>query len=86
MSPGTPRVTAHDERCAVFEPAPDGGPSLKPCDCRDLGLAPRCTGVSAAWCPVCGDCKCPDREQDLDDPRCPLHGSASDHASLGASR
>ena len=90
MSPGTPRVTVggHDEACAVFEAGPDGGPSLKPCDCRTLGLAPECTGLAASWCPVCGDCKCPDRELgDINDPDCPLHNNSSDHAEpVGDSR
>jgi hypothetical protein len=41
-----------------------------------------CTGVSASWCPVCGDCGC---ERDLDgewgdpNPECPLHGDGSTH-------
>lgn len=36
-----------------------------------------CTGVTAAWCPVHGDCTCPDRLVAMDGP-CPLH----DHDSL----
>lgn len=40
-----------------------------------------CTGITAAWCPVHGDCRCPDRESggDLDDPSCPLHGADGHH-------
>lgn len=42
-----------------------------------------CTGVSAAWCPVHGDCTCPQNEGGLaeeQDAECPLHGLASLHA------
>jgi hypothetical protein len=42
-----------------------------------------CTGIAAQWCPVHGTCKCPRNEDclpQLDDPRCPLHGTTSSHA------
>lgn len=47
-----------------------------------------CTGSSARWCPVCGDCACgpryggdgADGERTLDDDGCPLHGASSAHA------
>lgn len=43
-----------------------------------------CTGISAAWCPLCGDCICRDEEGNapdgLDHPDCPLHAFASPHA------
>lgn len=47
-----------------------------------------CTGSSARWCPVCGDCACgpryegagADGERTLDDDGCPLHGASSQHA------
>lgn len=46
-----------------------------------------CTGNSAGWCPVCGDCTCgpryegdPDGERTLNDDRCPLHAPSSPHA------
>ncbi len=39
----------------------------------------RCTGLSAHWCPRCGDCTCPDPEESLDDWDCPLHGECSRH-------
>jgi hypothetical protein len=39
-----------------------------------------CTGVSAGWCPVHGDCVCPDRERAMDTATCPLHGVSSKHA------
>lgn len=48
---------------------------------------PACTGASAAWCPVHGDCSCPTVEgpdpyaRDLDAHDCPLHGPNSSHAS-----
>lgn len=43
-----------------------------------------CTGLAASWCPRCGDCSCPDREQTLDDRGCPLHAPGSDHAATAA--
>lgn len=47
--------------------------------------AAACTGVTAQWCPVHGDCACPEDEQrpgerTFDDPRCPLHAPTSKHA------
>lgn len=60
--------------------------------CADRGSAeqgkaqPECTGSSASWCPVHGDCECPylndnpDEGRTLDDPGCPLHGEKSEHA------
>lgn len=41
-----------------------------------------CTGVSATWCPVHGDCTCPPDPDPryLNADRCPLHDSASSHA------
>lgn len=41
-----------------------------------------CTGVSAAWCPIHGDCVCRfdhTGNRSLDDDRCPLHAFNSDH-------
>lgn len=46
---------------------------------------PECTGFSAKWCPVCGDCSCPTREggdtgeRTMEDPGCPLHAPSSKH-------
>lgn len=40
----------------------------------------QCTGVSAAWCPLHGDCSCPEPENALDDWSCPLHSPSSTHA------
>ena len=41
----------------------------------------QCTGITAVWCPVCGDCTCKDR-CNLNDNDCPLHGVSSEHAAL----
>lgn len=38
-----------------------------------------CTGVSASWCPVCGDCLCRN-PADKNDDGCPLHDASSPHA------
>lgn len=73
-------IYGHHEKCDVLKPEPDGSPSLKPCNCRPLLQAPACTGVSASWCPVHGDCVC-DRENDeLNNIDCPLHSRQSSHA------
>lgn len=49
-------------------------------DTPDPKHEPRCTGVTASWCPRCGDCECPGRgDRHLDDPCCPLHGTFSAH-------
>lgn len=46
-----------------------------------------CTGLTATWCPVHGDCACPELEgvwgsdgRSMSDPACPLHAITSDHA------
>lgn len=41
-----------------------------------------CTVGSASWCPNCGDCCCPKREESMCDPSCPLHSPASNHDVL----
>ena len=51
------------------------------CELARLPTTMDCTGISASWCPECGDCCC-DREESMDDPRCPLHNAHSLHASL----
>jgi hypothetical protein len=41
-----------------------------------------CTGVSASWCPVHGDCRCPrldTGEREEESTTCPLHGEKSTH-------
>ena len=41
-----------------------------------------CTGISAGWCPVHGDCVCPydeDNGHDFTNEACPLHGTTSAH-------
>ncbi len=40
-----------------------------------------CTGITAAWCPLHGDCSCPDPVA-LDDPSCPLHALTSPHGEF----
>jgi len=43
-----------------------------------------CTGSSARWCPIHGDCVCKYDEEGADwetNPQCPLHGDSSSHAS-----
>lgn len=45
----------------------------------------KCTGVTASWCPIHGDCTCPrkkDGEREEEDPKCPLHSLSSDHAEV----
>lgn len=44
-----------------------------------------CTGVSAVWCPIHGDCTCKDPD-DKNDDDCPLHSSYSDHAEAQDSK
>jgi hypothetical protein len=39
-----------------------------------------CSGLTATWCQVHGDCACPEPEKALADPECPLHAPGSDHA------
>lgn len=42
-----------------------------------------CTGLTASWCPRCGDCTCermPDGDCCFDGHDCPLHGTSSQHA------
>jgi hypothetical protein len=42
--------------------------------------AVKCTGLTASWCPIHGDCVCPDGWDGMDDPACPLHAVSSNHA------
>jgi hypothetical protein len=49
-----------------------------------------CTGVTATWCPVHGDCTCPVEPQTgdrpaLDSDGCPLHDTSSAHGERHAS-
>lgn len=52
--------------------------------------AAACTGLTAVWCPVHGDCTCPYENDDpnqgrtMDDAGCPLHAPESPHAEGGA--
>lgn len=45
-----------------------------------------CTGIGAAWCPIHGDCNCPNRAYALDGPSCPLHRDGSDHGAVSEER
>jgi len=50
---------------------------------RITDRGPACTGITASWCPRCGDCKCPPLRKevgDMDAPGCPLHALDSAHA------
>jgi hypothetical protein len=38
-----------------------------------------CTGTTARWCPVHGDCTCPRPDLELDAASCPLHAPGSEH-------
>ncbi len=53
----------------------------------DPVLPARCTGVTARWCPIHGDCRCdPDQhpygDADMNDPACPLHSPTSAHGEV----
>ena len=54
---------------------------------RHIEQGHACEGISASWCPVCGDCLCPEDEEEggypdgRNDPTCPLHAPASPHAT-----
>jgi hypothetical protein len=53
-----------------------------PTRARAILAAPACTGTTAVWCPVHGDCACPRDaadERTLDDARCSLHSPTSTH-------
>lgn len=56
-------------------------------------VPPECTGISASWCPRCGDCQCPTNEngETISDDgeefaknseRCPLHAPWSTHGDV----
>jgi hypothetical protein len=42
---------------------------------------PACTGISAIWCPLHGDCSCKN-ECDKNDDDCPLHSRHSNHGDV----
>lgn len=70
---GTPKTGAHRLRRALPAPAPAAPPRA----------APTCTGRTAVWCPVHGDCRCPRDEAgevtEMDGAGCPLHAWDSMH-------
>lgn len=41
-----------------------------------------CTGISAGWCPIHGDCICKNPEDSMSDEDCPLHSWASTHGEV----
>jgi len=41
-----------------------------------------CTGLSASWCPIHGDCCCVCREDSMSDEACPLHSPWSTHGDV----
>ena len=45
----------------------------------DAVRVPDCTGLTAAWCPVHGDCTCDRESDDWDEVDCPLHNQLSSH-------
>ena len=46
-----------------------------------INTLPLCTGVSASWCPIHGDCSCVEGSDNFhNDDDCPLHSAASNHA------
>lgn len=45
---------------------------------RQVDIAVPCEGLTASWCPNCGDCCC-NREKGLDHPDCPLHAPGTPH-------
>ena len=58
----------------VATPSPEIGTAAVPC-----------TGTTAVWCPVCGECKCTadQRLDSLDNQTCPLHSPVSKHGDPG---
>ncbi len=44
----------------------------------DIPAGEGCSGVSAGWCPIHGDCTCKNPD-DKNDETCPLHSAASNH-------
>lgn len=51
---------------------------LLPPELRKSANRPGCTGLSARWCPCCGDCCCP-ADGEMNDEKCPLHAAHSKH-------
>lgn len=45
-----------------------------------------CSGISAGWCPNCGDCCCREPEDSMNDDDCPLHSPQSRHCCLDSLR
>jgi hypothetical protein len=60
---------------ATGGPRPKGGYILPP----GMTFAASCTGLTAAWCGVHGDCTCDRGTDELAAPTCPLHGADGSH-------
>jgi hypothetical protein len=83
-----PSMVLGPEHPALERAMAEAGEALQQAG-RLTQLPRRCTGVTARWCPICGDCSCPQApEPPLPpaDPRCPLHGDGSSHGELEADR
>lgn len=48
----------------------------------EIQLGHEHTGLTATWCPICGDCSCEPDAADID---CQLHGLDSKHAQAESS-
>jgi hypothetical protein len=86
MAQQPPSMVLGPEHPALKRAMTEAGEALQRAG-RLTELPQRCTGVTATWCPVCGDCSCPQApEPPLPpaDPRCPLHGEGSSHGELEA--
>jgi hypothetical protein len=79
--PGTSAPTCQRFGCGAtnhkYDPTKDTPARLRAL--ADRIESEQCTGLSAFWCPIHGDCACPPGD-DLDDDRCPLHNKESSHA------
>jgi hypothetical protein len=70
----------------------NGGSIIKLSDLvnAEVSLGEPCSGVTASWCPVHGECACDDRDdaaaRTFEDPACPLHAHLSTHANERAER
>ena len=84
---GNPGAQPHDALVAALQEvaadldAEDRDTAARQDAARDEMVPPACTGVTASWCPRCGDCSCAkDGHDELNSPRCPLHAPSSPHA------
>lgn len=51
-----------------------------------MSLPQVCTGITAVWCPLHGQCMCPEDEDGIlewgSNPDCPIHAEDSNHAEF----